>query len=71
MLGNSQKIKTELESQLAVEIFENMTDAIHYATTLAKPGENVLLSPGCSSFDMFNNYRHRGEEFKKFVRELR
>lgn len=67
----AQKIKTELESQLAVEIFENMTDAIHYATTLAKPGENVLLSPGCSSFDMFNNYRHRGEEFKKFVRELR
>ena len=28
---------------------------------------NILLSPACSSLDMFENYRHRGEEFKKLV----
>ena len=36
---------------------------------LAKEGESVLLSPGCSSFDMFRDYAHRGEEFQRLVRE--
>ena len=37
---------------------------------LAKKGGNVLLSPACSSFDMFNNYPERGNYFKKLVHEL-
>jgi UDP-N-acetylmuramoylalanine--D-glutamate ligase len=36
----------------------------------AKRGEVVLLSPACSSFDMFENYEHRGNEFKQAVLDL-
>jgi UDP-N-acetylmuramoylalanine--D-glutamate ligase len=36
----------------------------------ANTGDIVLLSPACASFDMFNNYEHRGEVFKKAVESL-
>jgi UDP-N-acetylmuramoylalanine--D-glutamate ligase len=36
----------------------------------ARPGEVVLLSPACASFDMFQNFEHRGEVFKAAVRAL-
>jgi UDP-N-acetylmuramoylalanine--D-glutamate ligase len=48
-----------------------MRDAVRKAWAAAGPGEVVLLSPGCASFDMFRNYEHRGEEFKKEVALLR
>lgn len=48
----------------------DMEDAVKKAFTLSEPGDNVLLSPACASFDMFRDYRHRGEEFKKAVWRL-
>ncbi len=47
-----------------------MEDAVEYARALAEPGDVVLLSPACASFDMFENYEHRGEVFKRSVNEL-
>ncbi|MEP7217843.1 MAG: UDP-N-acetylmuramoyl-L-alanine--D-glutamate ligase [Bacteroidota bacterium] len=44
--------------------------AVEIARSLALPGEVVLLSPACASFDMFNNYEHRGDVFKQIVRDL-
>ena len=38
--------------------------------SIAKEGENVLLSPGCASFDMFKNFEHRGDRFKEIVLAL-
>jgi UDP-N-acetylmuramoylalanine--D-glutamate ligase len=53
-----------------VERAENMDDAVHRARDLAEPGDVVLLSPGCASFDMFRSAEHRGELFAGAVRGL-
>jgi len=45
-------------------------ESVHVAHKLAKPGEVVLLSPACASFDLFKNYEDRGRQFKKAVRNL-
>ncbi len=46
-------------------------EAVGIAAREAKPGEIVLLSPACASWDMFRNFEERGERFKEIVRELR
>ncbi|MFP5380926.1 MAG: UDP-N-acetylmuramoyl-L-alanine--D-glutamate ligase [Gammaproteobacteria bacterium] len=48
----------------------NMDDAVTLARQLARPGDAVLLSPACASFDMFRNYTHRAEVFVAAVRQL-
>lgn len=48
----------------------SMEDAVQAAYALGKPGDIVLLSPACASFDLFENFEHRGDEFKKEVRKL-
>ena len=48
-----------------------LQEAVDRASKIAQPGESVLLSPGCSSYDMFRDYAHRGDEFKRIVRELK
>ncbi|MDG1147860.1 MAG: UDP-N-acetylmuramoyl-L-alanine--D-glutamate ligase [Crocinitomicaceae bacterium] len=45
-------------------------EAVAYGYRFAKKGETVLLSPACASFDLFENYEERGNEFKKAVRSL-
>ncbi len=47
--------------------FEN---AVHMAREMAEPGWNVLLSPACASFDMFDDYEQRGRAFKAIVAAL-
>ena len=45
-------------------------EAVRMASRLAKPGDVVLLSPCCASFDLFKNYEDRGRKFKEAVRNL-
>jgi len=66
----ADKIKKELSPHLPVELFPSLDSAVKHAASLAGPGEVVMLSPGCSSFDMFDDYVHRGNEFKKSVKSL-
>lgn len=49
---------------------ESMEEAVRLGHKVAKKGEVVLLSPACASFDMFQNYEHRGSEFKRCVNNL-
>jgi len=50
---------------------DSMAEAVRIAAAVAAPGDVVLLSPACSSFDMFKCFEHRGEVFKEEVRKLR
>ncbi|MFW5753949.1 MAG: UDP-N-acetylmuramoyl-L-alanine--D-glutamate ligase [Marinilabiliaceae bacterium] len=49
----------------------SMKDALKRAAGFAKPGDVVLLSPACASFDLFENYEDRGRQFKKEVKSLK
>ncbi|SFU49406.1 UDP-N-acetylmuramoylalanine--D-glutamate ligase [Pustulibacterium marinum] len=48
----------------------SMSDAVKIAYKIAEKGDNVLLSPACASFDLFENYEDRGRQFKEAVRNL-
>ena len=52
------------------EVATDMADAVRRGRSLAKPGDAVLLSPACSSFDMFKDYKERGDVFAACVRNL-
>jgi UDP-N-acetylmuramoylalanine--D-glutamate ligase len=56
-------VETIVEARSAME-------AVAYGYRLAKDGETVLLSPACASFDLFDNYEDRGNQFKEAVRSL-
>jgi len=47
-----------------------LEDAVRAAAAVARPGGDVLLSPGFSSFDMFRNYEDRGDCFERAVAEM-
>lgn len=60
----------ELAGSFPFQVADRFADAVKLAKLEAKEKETVLLSPGCSSYDQFLNYEHRGVEFKRLVREL-
>ena len=71
-LGKDNSKIIEAFSGCNIEIYEagSAMEAVAYGYRLAKKDETVLLSPACASFDLFENYEERGNEFKKAVRLL-
>jgi UDP-N-acetylmuramoylalanine--D-glutamate ligase len=66
----SDVIASAMNGALPVARASTMDDAVKKAAELAQRGDAVLLSPACSSFDMFRDYKHRGDEFARAVRAL-
>jgi len=72
LLGESaDAIAKAIGQAVPVRRAGTMDEAVRIAASLAAPGDAVLLSPACSSFDMFRDYKHRGDEFVRAVRALR
>ncbi len=65
-----EKIKDALKDALSVEHAVTLEEAVRNAYSCAQPGDCILLSPMCSSYDMFSDYEERGRVFKKAVFEL-
>jgi UDP-N-acetylmuramoylalanine--D-glutamate ligase len=72
LLGEaSQIIAKSLGRLVPTEQASSMQAAVIKAHRAASPGDVVLLSPACSSFDMFRSYAHRGDVFQDEVKRLR
>ena len=59
-----------LGDRVAIQFARTMEEAVDIAGTLADADDSVLLSPACASYDMFNNFEHRGEVFERIVQAL-
>ncbi len=64
------KIRAALSGVVPVELASDMDDAVERAANLAERGDAVVLSPACSSFDMFRDYAHRAEVYRAAVQSL-
>jgi UDP-N-acetylmuramoylalanine--D-glutamate ligase len=64
------RLREALSGMVPLEEAGDMAEAVRRAAGMASPGDTVLLSPACSSFDNYRDYQHRGEEFKRAVRAL-
>ena len=71
LLGASAPLmRTALEASADTVVVPDLAAAVRAARSAARPGDVVLLSPACSSFDMFENYAERGRAFKELVQAL-
>jgi UDP-N-acetylmuramoylalanine--D-glutamate ligase len=63
------------EAERILEVLDGHVDgtlerAVQHAARLARPGDVVLLSPACASYDQFANFEERGDTFRRLVEEL-
>jgi UDP-N-acetylmuramoylalanine--D-glutamate ligase len=67
---DAPEIEKVLQDRIDTVSAKDMQAAVVAANTLAQPGDNVLLAPACASFDMFDNFEHRGDVFIQAVENL-
>ncbi len=72
LLGEAaEKIKKTIGDMVATEMVATMAQAVNMADKSTVPGDTVLLSPACSSFDMYDSYAQRGNDFSRAVYHLK
>ena len=64
-------IAEQLGNIAKLDLCDSLENAVTRASKFATSGDAVLLSPACASFDMFTNFAHRGEVFKRCVNKLK
>ena len=64
------KIYEHLQGRVPAGLYPDLASAFRDAVSRAEPGDVVLLSPACASFDQYRSYAHRGDHFKQLVAEL-
>jgi UDP-N-acetylmuramoylalanine--D-glutamate ligase len=67
---SAEKVCQAFQDIVTVRRAGSMEEAVRLATAVATPGDIVLLSPACASFDWFDNYEHRGRAFKQLVHQI-
>ena len=71
LLGqDAPKLAAAFEGVAPVRMVASMADAVEAAGEIAKPGDTVLLSPACSSLDMYDSFAARGDAFRRAVQEF-
>ena len=71
LLGETrEKLRASWSLFTPCTLVDSLLEAVDEAVRIATPGDIVLLSPACSSFDLFRDYRHRGEVFRQAVGQL-
>jgi len=65
------RLAREAAGSIPVRYADHMNNAVSLARSVAEPGDTVLLSPACASFDMFRNFEDRGDQFRKAVQGIR
>jgi len=66
----SDSITAVPENKTTIQFASSLEEAVELANKMAVKGDVVLLSPACASYDMFDNFQHRGDEFIRLVKQL-
>jgi len=66
----AMQLRDSFSGLVSITDVADMADAVRKGFSHARPGDTVLLAPGCASFDMFSDYGHRGRIFTDSVLEL-
>lgn len=70
LLGQAaSRIERELIGSVAIYRVDGMREGVELSYSLSQPGSSILLSPACSSFDMYSDFEERGKDFKRWVKE--
>ena len=68
--ADADRLASALADTVPVERVGSLDEAVARARAVARPGDRVLLSPACASFDMFRDYQDRGDQFRQRVEAL-
>ena len=69
LFGEDKDVIRQSLGEASITLCNGLEEVIAASLEIARTGETVLFSPACASFDLFNNFEHRGAEFSRLVRE--